>query len=110
MRVIRNAVSGLPPDLREVVTRKCGLNDRTPQTNEEIARETGIPVNHVRHLYSKALECLRHGEIYDFFANLYRPEKRYPKERVSLVPSDTAERMITALLEYDKSEEEIISN
>jgi len=110
LRVIRNAVSGLPPDLREVVTRKCGLNDRTPQTNEEIARETGIPVNHVRHLYSKALECLRHGEIYDFFANLYRPEKRYPKERVSLVPSDTAERMITALLEYDKSEEEIISN
>jgi RNA polymerase sigma factor (sigma-70 family) len=106
LNIIWKAVSELPPDLREVVTRKCGLDGRSSQTNEEIARETGIPVNHVRHLYSKALERLRCGEIYDFFANSYRSEKQYPKEPVSLVPSDTAERMIAAILEYDECGDE----
>jgi len=107
-RIIWDAVNALEPDLYDVVTRKCGLNGRKPQTNEEIARETGIAVNHVRHLYSKALDRLRGGEIYDFFAGLYRSEKRYAKERVSLVPIDTAERMISALLEFEGNDEEVL--
>ena len=98
---IKKAIDNLPGDAREVVWRKLGMGKHTAQTNEQISKAIGIPANSVRYLYSKALELLRESEIYDFYASRFGASLTLINEPVALIPEDSAERMITALLEYD---------
>ena len=99
--ILHKAVRDLPDDMREVLVRKLGMGNQKAQTNEQISKETGISTNNVRYLYSKALEQLREGEVFDFFVSQYRAKPRFAKDMVALVPEDSAERMITTLLEFD---------
>ena len=103
--IVKAAIADLPDDMHEVVQRKLGMGGHLPQTNEQISADTGIKTRQVRALYSKALEQLRESEVYDFFVSQYRTAPRVAKEAVSLVPEDTAERMIAALLEVDEHDE-----
>lgn len=105
--VIQKAILDLPDDMREVVMRKLGLENHTPQTNEQISAATGIKTRQVRFLYSRALERMRESEVFAFFASQYRTAPRVAKESVALIPEDTAARMITALLEYDENYDDV---
>jgi len=105
--IIEKSISNLPDNMREVLVRKLGLGDHSPQSNEQISVATGIKTRQVRSLYSKALARLRESDIHDFFSSQYRTAPRVAKEPVALVPEDTAGRMITALIEFDDSDDEI---
>jgi len=104
---IYEALDGLPDKMREVVMRKLGLGEYSPQSNEQISKAVGVVPGSVRQIYNHAIERLRDSEIFDFFALQYRSSAHFVKETVSLVPEETAERMIAALLEFEPGDEQV---
>jgi RNA polymerase primary sigma factor len=56
---LKQALEGLEPRLRDVLERRFGLTDATPQTLEHIGKELGITRERVRQLETRALKELR---------------------------------------------------
>jgi RNA polymerase primary sigma factor len=56
---LKQALERLEPRLRDVLERRFGLRDATPQTLEHIGKELGITRERVRQLETRALKELR---------------------------------------------------
>ena len=105
VEILYRAIHNLPYRMREVVLRRNGLCGYEVQSNEVISRETGIPPNQIRRIYAKALKMLRESEIKDFYPG---GQALARKEEISLVPEQTAETMIAAIVEIDVDEDDIL--
>ena len=57
-RVVRRAVSELPPPEREILRRRYGLTNDQPQSVEQVVRSLGVSRAEVRQLEHRALERL----------------------------------------------------
>lgn len=103
IRLMYRSILNLPHRMREVVLRKNGLCGYETQSNEVISRETGIPPNQIRRIYAKALKLLKESEMKDFYP---AGQAIAHKEEISLVPEETANTMIAAIVEIDISEDD----
>lgn len=104
IEIMYRAIQNLPYRMREVVLRRNGLCGYEAQSNEVISRETGIPPNQIRRVYAKALKMLRESEMRDFYPG---GQAIAGKEQISLVPEETANTMIAAIVEVDVTEDDI---